>query len=249
MILLILPFLFLLSCAVKQKTPPYKQISQEEARKRMEEEDCVILDVRTEEEFNEGHIPDAVCLPAETIGSEAPAQLPDKDQVILIYCRTGIRAAGAAEQLAKLGYTNVYEFGGIVNWKGEIVKEESYDYGEPEATLTLEISGRQIYTNTITKQELLEVLGTASHEISFHDEGSVKRAVLPFAVPIEEKDTEVRTGDVLLCSGNEMILILEEGTVKGERIGNFIGMTKGELEEIFGEGDFTALLFLDWLDY
>ena len=249
MILLILPVLFLLSCAVKQKTPPYKQISQEEARKMMEEEDCVILDVRTEEEFNEGHIPDAVCLPAETIGSEAPAQLPDKDQVILIYCRTGIRAAGAAEQLAKLGYTNVYEFGGIVNWKGEIVKEESYDYGEPEATLTLEISGRQIYTNTITKQELLEVLGTASHEISFHDEGSVKRAVLPFAVPIEEKDTEVRTGDVLLCSGNEMILILEEGTVKGERIGNFIGMTKGELEEIFGEGDFTALLFLDWLDY
>ncbi len=249
MILLILPVLFLLSCAVKQKTPPYKQISQEEARKMMEEEDCVILDVRTEEEFNEGHIPDAVCLPAETIGSEAPAQLPDKDQVILIYCRTGIRAAGAAEQLAKLGYTNVYEFGGIVNWKGEIVKEESYDYGEPEATLTLEISGRQIYTNTITKQELLEVLGTASHETSFHDEGSVKRAVLPFAVPIEEKDTEVRTGDVLLCSGNEMILILEEGTVKGERIGNFIGMTKGELEEIFGEGDFTALLFLDWLDY
>ena len=249
MILLTLPVLFLLSCAVKQKTPPYKQISQEEARKMMEEEDCVILDVRTEEEFNEGHIPDAVCLPAETIGSEAPAQLPDKDQVILIYCRTGIRAAGAAEQLAKLGYTNVYEFGGIVNWKGEIVKEESYDYGEPEATLTLEISGRQIYTNTITKQELLEVLGTASHEISFHDEGSVKRAVLPFAVPIEEKDTEVRTGDVLLCSGNEMILILEEGTVKGERIGNFIGMTKGELEEIFGEGDFTALLFLDWLDY
>ena len=249
MILLILPVLFLLSCAVKQKTPPYKQISQEEARKMMEEEDCVILDVRTEEEFNEGHIPDAVCLPAETIGSEAPAQLPDKDQVILIYCRTGIRAAGAAEQLAKLGYTNVYEFGGIVNWKGEIVKEESYDYGEPEATLTLEISGRQIYTNTITKQELLEALGTASHEISFHDEGSVKRAVLPFAVPIEEKDTEVRTGDVLLCSGNEMILILEEGTVKGERLGNFIGMTKGELEEIFGEGDFTALLFLDWLDY
>jgi rhodanese-related sulfurtransferase len=234
---------------VKQKTPPYKQISQEEARKMMEEEDCVILDVRTEEEFNEGHIPDAVCLPAETIGSEAPAQLPDKDQVILIYCRTGIRAAGAAEQLAKLGYTNVYEFGGIVNWKGEIVKEESYDYGEPEASLTLEVSGRQIYTNIIMKKELLEAMGTSSFEFSFRDEGSVKRAVLPFTVSLEEKDTEVRTGDVLLCNGNEMILILEAGTVKGERIGNFTGMTKGELEEIFGEGDFTALMFLDWMDY
>ena len=246
---LILPFLFLVSCAADKGALSYKKISQEEAVKMMETGDCLILDVRTEEEYNDGHIPNAVCLPVETIGSEAPAQLPDKDQAILIYCRTGIRAATAAEQLAKLGYTRVYEFGGIADWKGDIVTEESFDYGEPEASLTLEVSGRQIYTNIIMKKELLDTVGTSSFELSFRDEGSVKRAVLPFALSLQEEDTAVRTGDVLLCNGNEMLLILEEGTVKGERIGNFIGMTKGELEEIFGEGDFTALMFLDWMDY
>ena len=246
---LILPVLFLVSCSADRKTLSYKQISQEEAVKMMKTEDCLILDVRTEEEYNDGHIPNAVCLPVETIGSETPAELPDKDQAILIYCRTGVRAARAAESLANLGYTNVYDFGGIADWKGEIVTEESLDYGEPEASLTLEISDRQIYTNIITNTELLEAMGTSSFELSFRDEGSVKRAVLPFTVSLEEKDTEVRTGDVLLCSGNEMILILEAGTVRGERIGNFTGMTKGELEEIFGEGNFTAQMFLDWMDY
>ena len=246
---LILPVLFLVSCSADRKTLSYKQISQEEAVKMMKTEDCLILDVRTEEEYNDGHIPNAICLPVETIGSETPAELPDKDQAILIYCRTGVRAARAAESLANLGYTNVYDFGGIADWKGEIVTEESLDYGEPEASLTLEISDRQIYTNIITNTELLEAMGTSSFELSFRDEGSVKRAVLPFTVSLEEKDTEVRTGDVLVCNGNEMLLILEEGTVRGERIGNFTGMTKGELEEIFGEGDFTALMFLDWMDY
>jgi len=246
---LILPVLFLVSCSADRKTLSYKQISQEEAVKMMKTEDCLILDVRTEEEYNDGHIPNAMCLPVETIGSEAPVELPDKDQTILIYCRTGIRAAAAAEQLAKLGYTRVYDFGGIADWKGDIVTEESFDYGEPEASLTLEVSGRQIYTNIIMKKELLDTVGTSSFELSFRDEGSVKRAVLPFALSLQEEDTAVRTGDVLLCNGNEMLLILEEGTVKGERIGNFIGMTKGELEEIFGEGDFTALMFLDWMDY
>lgn len=246
---LILPFLFLVSCAADKGALSYKKISQEEAVKMMETGDCLILDVRTEEEYNDGHIPNAICLPVETIGSEAPAQLPDKDQIILIYCRTGVRAERAAKALADLGYTNVYDFGGIADWEGDIVTEESFDYGEPEASLTLEIGGRQIYTNIITKTELLDAVGTSSFELSFRDEGSIKRAVLPFTVSPEEKDTEVRTGDVLLCSGNEMLLILEEGTVRGERIGSFTGMTKGELEEIFGEGDFTALMFLDWMDY
>ena len=246
---LILPFLFLVSCAADKGALSYKKISQEEAVKMMETGDCLILDVRTEEEYNDGHIPNAVCLPVETIGSEAPAQLPDKDQIILIYCRTGVRAERAAKALADLGYTNVYDFGGIADWEGDIVTEESFDYGEPEAALTLEISGRQIYTNIITKTELLDAVGTSSFELSFRDEGSIKRAVLPFTVSPEEKDTEVRTGDVLVCNGNEMLLILEEGTVRGERIGNFTGMTKGELEEIFGEGDYTALMFLDWMDY
>lgn len=102
----------------------YRQITQEEASRIMREESgYVILDVRTEEEFAEGHIPGAVCIPVETIGDEPPAQLPDKDRLILIYCRSGRRSKIASEQLAALGYTNILEFGGIITWTGETVTE------------------------------------------------------------------------------------------------------------------------------
>ena len=102
----------------------YKQISQEEAAQMMEEDDVVILDVRTVEEYNEGHIPGAICIPNEDIRGEKPEELPDVDQVLLIYCRTGRRSKEAADKLFNLGYNNVYEFGGIVDWTGEIVTEE-----------------------------------------------------------------------------------------------------------------------------
>lgn len=102
----------------------YRQITQEEASRIMSEESgYVILDVRTEEEFAEGHIPGAVCIPVENIGDEPPAQLPDKDRLILIYCRSGRRSKIASEQLAALGYTNILEFGGIITWTGETVTE------------------------------------------------------------------------------------------------------------------------------
>ncbi|MBE5820582.1 MAG: rhodanese-like domain-containing protein [Clostridiales bacterium] len=82
----------------------------------------IILDVRTIEEYNEGHIPNAICIPNETIGSDIFKELPNKEQLILIYCRSGNRSKQAAEKLKKLGYTNLIEFGGIIDWKGEIVK-------------------------------------------------------------------------------------------------------------------------------
>lgn len=247
--LLFLSLLFLFSCTAKKDTLSYTQISQEEAMKMMEEEDCIILDVRTVEEYNEGHIPDALCIPVETIGNEKPEELPDSDQIILVYCRTGVRAAQASDKLVKLGYTGVYDFGGIVTWKGDIVIEGEEIYREPEATLVIEVNGRQIYTNTITKKELLKTMGTDWYKVSFKDEGSIKIAVLPFSVSLEEEETEVKTGDVLLVSDNEILLVLEEGTLCGEKIGFFVGMTKEELEEIYGRGDFKAEVFLDWLDY
>ncbi|MBQ6992066.1 MAG: rhodanese-like domain-containing protein [Clostridia bacterium] len=82
----------------------------------------IILDVRTIEEYNEGHIPNAICIPNESIGSDIIEKLPNKEQLILIYCRSGNRSKQAAEKLKKLGYTNLIEFGGIIDWKGEIVK-------------------------------------------------------------------------------------------------------------------------------
>ena len=102
----------------------YTQISQNEAKEMMEQDDGhVIVDVRRPDEFAAGHIPEAICIPNETIESEQPEELPDLDQVILIYCRSGNRSKQAAQKLFDMGYTNVYEFGGIIDWTGEVVTE------------------------------------------------------------------------------------------------------------------------------
>ena len=93
------------------------------ARELEEETGYLILDVRTPEEFTAGHIPGAINIPNETIGSEAPALLPDKNQRILVYCRSGNRSKQASEKLAALGYTNITEFGGINTWPGETVTD------------------------------------------------------------------------------------------------------------------------------
>ena len=99
----------------------YKQISAEEAQELMEtEEDYIILDVRTKEEYDEKHIPGAVLVPNETIGKNEIKELPDKDQMILVYCRSGNRSKQASGKLIQLGYTNVYEFGGINSWTGDL---------------------------------------------------------------------------------------------------------------------------------
>ena len=102
----------------------YTQISMQEAVSMMQEESgYIILDVRTPEEFAERHIPDAINIPNEVIGKEEIAELPDKEQMILVYCRSGNRSKQASEKLAALGYTNVYEFGGIIDWTGDTVSE------------------------------------------------------------------------------------------------------------------------------
>ncbi len=101
----------------------FRQITHEAAEQLMEEkEGYIILDVRTQNEYNGGHIPGAVCIPNETIDENIVTKLPDKSQMILVYCRSGRRSKLAAQKLARLGYTNVLEFGGINSWQGEIEK-------------------------------------------------------------------------------------------------------------------------------
>lgn len=121
----ILSALLLTGCgASAQDNSGYRQITMEEAAKRMEQEPAaIILDVRRPDEYQAGHIPGAINIPNETIGSEALPQLPDKDQVILVYCRSGNRSKQASEKLAALGYTQVLEFGGILDWTGQVVTE------------------------------------------------------------------------------------------------------------------------------
>lgn len=99
----------------------YRQVSAEEAKALMEEQgDYVILDVRTKSEYDEGHIPGAVLLPHDQVKDEAEKMLPAKDQLILVYCRSGNRSKQASQALADLGYANVVEFGGINSWPYDI---------------------------------------------------------------------------------------------------------------------------------
>ena len=112
----------LAACGVSSKTS-YRQITADEAAQLMQEETgFVLLDVRTQEEYASGHIPGAICIPNETIGSEEIPELPDKDQLILVYCRSGNRSKQASQKLAEQDYTNVVEFGGINGWTGNLEK-------------------------------------------------------------------------------------------------------------------------------
>lgn len=123
---LLLVILLLAGCAEMtggENDATYRQITMSEAVEMMaSESDYIILDVRRPDEFAAGHIPNAVNIPNESIGADEIDELPDKDRLILVYCRSGNRSKQASEKLVRLGYTNIVEFGGILDWKGEIEK-------------------------------------------------------------------------------------------------------------------------------
>ena len=107
----------------KKEENMYKQITPKEAKAIMDsDEEYIILDTREQHEFDEGHIPGAILIPYTEIENRAEKELPDKDALILVYCRSGRRSKIASESLVKLGYTNVKEFGGIIDWPYEVVK-------------------------------------------------------------------------------------------------------------------------------
>ena len=120
----IIPVLFFLvlmtSCGGGEETASYRQISQEEAKEIMDTQEVIILDVREQDEYDSGHIPDAVLLPVGTIDEDtAAAVIPEKDSTVLVYCRSGNRSKTASSALVELGYAEIYEFGGIKTWPYE----------------------------------------------------------------------------------------------------------------------------------
>ena len=116
-------FLILLSSCLFSKGESYKRISMDEAKVLMKEtEGYILLDVRTKEEYESGYIPGAINIPLSDINENVVSSLPDKSQMILVYCRSGNRSRQASDKLSKLGYTNIIEIGGINSWKGEIIK-------------------------------------------------------------------------------------------------------------------------------
>lgn len=122
----ILPLFFSLlllftGCGGSTADNSYQQITQEEAKEMMDTQEVIVLDVREQNEYDSGHIPDAVLLPVGTIDEDtAAAVIPEKDSTVLVYCRSGNRSKTASSALAELGYTNIYEFGGINTWPYEI---------------------------------------------------------------------------------------------------------------------------------
>lgn len=124
LILLLLAVMLLTACVQNKENDQeavYMNITAEEAKEIMDsEEGYIILDVRTQEEYDESHIPGAILIPNTEIEARAGEELPDKDQLILVYCRSGRRSKLAAKTLVELGYTNIKEFGGILDWPYEI---------------------------------------------------------------------------------------------------------------------------------
>jgi len=111
------------ACASDNNDDVYNKITSEQAKEIIDaEEDIVILDVRTKEEYDEGHIENAILIPNTEINDRIEEEIPDKDTKILVYCRSGNRSSSATRDILELGYTDVYDFGGIINWDYEIVK-------------------------------------------------------------------------------------------------------------------------------
>jgi rhodanese-related sulfurtransferase len=117
MIPLLISLLLLTGCGGNTADGAYQQITQEDAKEMMDTQEVIILDVREQAEYDSGHIPGAVLLPVGTIDETTAAEvIPEKDSKVLVYCRSGNRSKTASAALADLGYTNVYEFGGINTW-------------------------------------------------------------------------------------------------------------------------------------
>ena len=188
-IILILLFAFGGCSSVKegQCTAAYKQISQEEAEEMMGRDDGhVIVDVRRQDEYDAAHIPGAILIPNESIGCDSPEALPDYDQIILIYCRTGNRSKQASEKLAAMGYTNIYEFGGINTWTGEIVTEEPASVSSEDT-----VESRQESVNAVEEEVSMKIKVTdGTHTIIYqlNDSPSAKSlcGMLPMDIKVED---------------------------------------------------------------
>ena len=155
----------------------YKQISQEEAKEMMLRDDGhIVVDVRRQDEYDAGHIPGAILIPNEDIGTVPLEELPNLDQIILIYCRSGNRSKQAAQKLFDMGYTNLYEFGGILTWTGEIVTEDAPQNSAPSAKNEVSVSfdsfdgGGPEFSIRIEDPDIVSCVRTKKYDREDHDE-------------------------------------------------------------------------------
>ena len=212
----------------------WQHISQKEAKRIMEEEDgIIILDVRTYSEYNEGHIPGAICIPNESIGTEEIRKLPDKDQKILVYCRSGRRSIDASEKLAALGYTNILEFGGILDWTGDVVTKSD----EKEKSLYLMINDREmpvIWEDNASVEALKELTAENELVISMSMYGGFEQVgPLGTEIPRDDEQTTTEAGDIVLYSGSQIVVFYGSNSWAYTRIGH-IDLSAEEITELLG---------------
>ncbi len=229
----------------------YSQISQEEAVKMMDEvSGYLIVDVRRPDEYAGGHIPGAVNVPNEDILDEMPAALPDKDQILFIYCRTGRRSKEAAEKLAGMGYTNVYEFGGIEDWKGNIVTEEQENMVKVTYDMQMKIGDTKVsvdWEDNAAADALAELTSGRWYDIDMSMYGGFEQ-VGPIGKELPSDDQQITAGpgDIVLYSGDQIVVFYGNNSWAYTRLGHITGVSADELAELLGKGDVKISLMTEF---
>ena len=256
-VILVIAMIFTVSCGDTGADPGdsgqigYQQISQDEAVRIMEEEsDYIIVDVRRQDEYAEGHIPGAINVPNEDITDVEPPELPDKDQILLVYCRSGNRSKEASEKLAEIGYTNVYEFGGIIDWKGYIVTEEMENMTRVTYDMHMKIGDTQVsvdWEDNEAVDALAELTAGEWYEIELSAYGGFEQ-VGPIGQELPSKDEEMVTdpGDIVLYSGDQIVLFYEGNSWSYTKLGHITDKTPEELAELLGKGDTVISIMTEY---
>ncbi len=257
-ILLFAALLLLLGCEAREQIMDgddmmnsFKRIDQETAKAMMERNDGhVIVDVRRQDEYDAGHIPGAILIPNESIETERPTALSDLNQIILIYCRSGNRSKQAAQKLFDMGYTNLYEFGGINTWTGAIVTSEQEAAVQATPVLAIEVNGKTFYAtlaDNSSAQALTEKLSAGAIEIEMHDYGSFEKVgALPWSLPTNDGDVTTEPGDVILYQGNQITVYYDRNTWDFTRLAKIENVTREDLISAFGDGDATVSFWIEW---
>ena len=230
----------LLALAAGMAEQSYRQVTQEEARRMMEEEaDFILLDVRTGEEYDGGHIPGAINIANEDIGTEEIPELPDRDQLILVYCRSGRRSKEAAEKLAALGYTRVVEFGGIMTWPGEVVTTEE----EKDMKLSIGETVVPVTWEENASVEALEELLPLTIQMSMYG-GFEQVGAIGADLPRSDAQTTTAAGDIVLYSGDQIVIFYGSNAWAYTRLGH-VDLSQEEMAGLLGNGDVTVTLFVE----
>ena len=210
----------------------YQLFIERHTSKMMELDDGhIIVDVRRQDEYDEGHIPGAICIPNESIGCDSPEALPDYDQIILIYCRSGRRSKEAAGKLAGMGYTNIYEFGGILDWMGDIVTDEM------KGGIQLSIDGTQVpvtWEENASVDELKTLLPLTvkmSMYGGFEQVGPVGRSIVS-----NDEQITTEAGDIVLYAGDRIVIFYGSNSWAYTKLGH-IDQAQEEMEKLLGQED------------